>query len=386
MFYSQEHHVSRCQFAQLEYPTRNTQATTGRIEEAIVNRIVAANTGAGRIVLVEEAIPPLRPGTVLVEVHNSLVSPGTEIGGWRGLARQLDDPKPRDKPRPFGYSNAGIVMGIGEGVTRFAPGDRIACIGGGYAQHADVAVVPHNLCVPIPEKTTFAQGAYAMLAATGLHAVRRLEPEIGEYVAVVGMGLVGQLTARLLQLSGCYVIGWDMIPQRLEIARSWGIDATALSGQEDEIEASSAFTGGYGLDAAVFAYGGDATEPFEKVRQALKRAPDGHPYGCIVIVGGAHFQWTSGPVMTNVDVRQASRTGPGYHDDDWEVGPSYPPVFMRWTTQTNLELCMRLISEGKLDVDALTTHTIPLRDVEASIAAILHEPDDILGVIFEMSH
>lgn len=351
-----------------------------------MNRIVAATTGTGRIVLVEETVPPLRPGTIQVEVHNSLVSPGTEVGGWRGLARQLETPKPLEKPRPFGYSNAGIVAKVGKGVTRFAPGDRVACIGNGYAQHADIAVVPHNLCVPLPENVTFAQGAYAMLSATALHAVRRAQPEIGEYVAVVGLGLVGQLAARLFQLSGCYVIGWDMIPRRIEVARAWGIDATVLAGDEDEVAASRAFTRNYGLDAALFAFGGEATDAFEKVRRALKCAPDGHPYGRIVVVGGAHFTWTHGSPMTNVDIRQASRTGPGYHDDEWEVGPGYPPVFMRWTTQTNLELCMRLIAEGKLDVDVLTTHTIPLQDVESGIAAIIHQPDDILGVVFEMAH
>ena len=350
-----------------------------------MNRIVAATTGTGRIVLVEETVPPLRPGAILVEVHNSLVSPGTEVGGWRGLARQLEEPSPLEKPRPFGYSNAGIVAETAAGVTEFAPGDRVACIGNGYAQHTDVAVVPHNLCVPLPEGVTFAQGAYAMLAATALHAVRRTQPEIGESVAVLGLGVVGQLAARLFQLAGCYVIGWDMIPQRLEIARAWGIDATVPVGEVDEVEASRAFTGGYGLDAALFAFGGDATEAFNKVRYALKRAPDGHPYGRIVVVGGAHFTWTHGAPLTNVDVRQAARTGPGYHDDAWEVGPGYPPVFMRWTTQTNLRLCMRLIAEGKLDVDALTTHTIPLPEVEAGIAAIIHRPDDILGVVFEMA-
>ena len=126
-------------------------------------RVVAALMGNGTIGLVEQEAPELRPGAVRLEVHASLVSPGTELGGWRQLAKQRESPNPNAKPRPFGYSNAGVVRDVGEGVTEFKPGDRIACIGGGYAMHTDVALVPHHLCVALPEKVTYAQGAYAML-------------------------------------------------------------------------------------------------------------------------------------------------------------------------------------------------------------------------------
>ena len=346
-------------------------------------RTVAAVMGNGHIGLVEQDVPPLRPGTVLVEVHNSLVSPGTEVGGWRGLRDQLERPVPDAKPAPFGYANAGVAVEVGEGVEEISPGDRVACMGGGYAQHSDYAVVPHNLCVPLPDNVTFAQGAYGHLGATALHALRRGEPEFGEYVGVVGLGLVGQLAARLYQLAGNFVIGWDMIPLRTEIAGRWGIDATALVGTEDEVAVTGAFTSGQGLDAAVFAFGGDGDKALETTVHCLKRSPDGHPMGRIVVVGAARFQFTS---LTNVDIRQSARTGPGYHDEPWEVGPDYPPVFMRWTTRTNLALFIRLISEGKLDVDCLTTHVIPLDDVDAQISAIIGDPDNILGVVFEMKH
>ena len=347
-------------------------------------RLVAAVLGNGHIGLIEQPLPPLRPGAVLVKVRNSLVSPGTELGGWRELSRQREHPKPEAKPAPFGYSNAGVVVEIGAGVTDFRPGDRVACVGAGYAQHTDYAVVPHHLCVALPDDVTFAQGAYAMLAATALQALRRAEPQFGEYFAVVGLGVVGQLTARLLQLAGCYVIGWDTIPFRTETAAAWGIDAAARVGPEDEVAVTQAFTGDAGLDGAVFAFGGDGTKALAAVRQCLKRAPDGHRMGRIVIVGGVKLDYAFG--LTNADIREASRTGPGYHDEAWEYGADYPPVFMRWTTRTNLELVMRLISEGRLEVDSLTTHTIPLKDVEVGLSAIIDDPDSILGVVFAMEH
>ncbi len=347
-------------------------------------RIVAATMGNGHIGLVEQEIPPVRPGTVLVEVRNSLVSPGTELGGWHGLRRQLEQPNPTAEPRPFGYSNAGVVREVGKGVDELKPGDRVNCIGAGYAMHTNYAVVPQNLCVLLPENVSFTQGAYGHLSATALHALRRGRPEFGEYVAVVGLGIVGQLAAQLYRLAGNFVLGWDRIEFRTEIARKWGIDATVLVGREDEVDATRAFTGGLGLDAAVLAFGGDAEKAVAIIEKCLKRSLDTHPMGRIVVVGGARFLYTS--TLTNVDVRRASRTGAGYHDEAWEVGGDYPPVFVRWTSRGNVQLCMRLIATGRLHVDCLTTHTIPLEDVDAGVSAIIDEPDKILGVVFEMRH
>ena len=346
-------------------------------------RNIAALTGDGRITVVQQEIPETVPGSVLLEVKASLVSPGTELSGWRGLAAQRRDPRPLDEPRPFGYSNAGVVTEVGDGVTEFQEGDRVACIGGGYAQHTDFAVVPHHLAVSLPDEVTFEQGAYAMLSATALHALRRGEPGFGEYCAVIGLGIVGQLSARFYQLAGNYVIGWDMIGFRNEVAEEWGIDATAQIGEEDEVEATDDFTRGGGLDSAVMAFGGDGNQAMDSLKKTLKLSPDGHRMGRIVVVGGPKFLFDGG--VCNFDIVRAARTGSGYHDEAWEYGPAYPPVFMRWTTRTNLELCMRLIAEGSLDVDCLTTHRIPLEEAELRISEILDDPDQILGVVFTMN-
>lgn len=345
-------------------------------------RKIAAKTADGRIIAIEDDVPELKAGAVLVDVKASLVSPGTELGGWRSLKAKRENPAEGD-PKPFGYSNAGVVREVGEGVREFKPGDRVACIGGGYAAHTDVAVVPHHLCVALPEAVACSQGAYAMLMATGLHAVRRAEPQLGEWVAVAGMGILGHLTGQFFRLAGCAVIGWDSIPQRLDIAHGWGIDATCNITEQDPVETTKAFTGGFGLDAAMVAFGGDGNPAVQAIHQSLKRTPDGHSMGRIVVVGNPSFDWPM-RAGSNAEIRQAGRTGAGYHDEAWEFGPAYPSVYMRWTTRTNLDLCMRLVAEGRLDVDCLTTHKIPLADVEAGIDAIIDKPDDILGVVFEM--
>jgi len=350
-------------------------------------RIVATRIGDGHIGLIEEYIPKVRPGTVLVEVHNSLISPGTELSGWRRFREQLEShhsSNSKVEPKPFGYSNAGIILEKGKGVEEFSVGDRVACIGMNYALHTNYAVVPQNLCTPLPEEVNFAQGSYAMLAATALNALRRGQPEFGEYAAVAGLGLVGQLTAMFYQLSGNFVIGWSSNRFYAEVAQRWGIDATAIIDVEDEIAVTKAFTGAQALDTVMIAFGGDADKTKENIHESLKRTLDGHLMGRIVIVGGASM--TCSWLPANIDIRIAARTGAGYHDEAWEFGRSYPPVYIRWTTRTNLGICLRMIAKGKLNVDALTTHTIPLENVEAEIFTITKEPSKVLGVVFEMKH
>jgi len=346
-------------------------------------RIVAVLNGNGTIKTVEQDVPGLEKGMVLVRVEASLVSPGTEVGGWHSFAEQKKNPLPK-KEHPFGYSNSGIVIKAAEGVSEFKWGDRVACIGAGYALHTDFALVPHNLCVRLPDDVTFEQGAYGMLLATAMQTLRRGQPEFGEYTCVVGLGLVGLLTARLYQLAGNYVIGWDKNPARVVLAKQWGIDAVV----EDESgpEATQKFTRNDGLDAAVLAMAGACNDTADRLVQCMKHAPDGHAMGRIMVVGWPEFGYGSKSQiggMNNIDVRRCSRTGAGYHDAEWEYGSDYPPVFMRWTTKTNLKLCMRLISEGKVFVDALTTHRIKLADVEKEIDLALANPDYILGVIFK---
>ena len=141
-------------------------------------------------------------------------------------------------------------------------------------------------------------------------------------------------------------------------------------------------TGDQGLDVGVIALGGDASKPYSALQACMKVSPDGHPEGIVVVVGGASFPYDGS--LTNMDIRRSSRTGPGYHDDEWEVGPDYPPVFMRWTTRTNVELCLRLVAQGQINVTALTTHRVPFEEVEAQTAEITKDPDSILGMVFEM--
>jgi threonine dehydrogenase-like Zn-dependent dehydrogenase len=267
-------------------------------------------------------------------------------------------------------------------VAGIAPGDEVACMGAGFAQHADLANVPVNLTAPVPAGVDFAQAAFAHLAATALHALRRAAPVFGENGIVMGLGLVGQLTAQLGQLAGCHMMGIDRFAERRAAARACGVESVPEDG-EDLAAAADAFTGGYGMDFGVIAFGGDGTAAFEQVVTCLKLTPDGHRMGRIVIVGGARIEHGFAAALGNVDVRSAARTGPGYHDDAWEHGAEYPRVFVEWPTRRNLTECLRAIADGRLRVDPLITHRLALDEVGPAVDELVERPQSALGVVLQ---
>lgn len=343
-----------------------------------MKRRVGCIDGYGRGVCQELELPALAPGQALVAVKASLVSPGTELGWVKG---QRQNPQPEKQPRPFGYASAGLVEAVGEGVSRLQPGQRVACMGGGYALHADYACVPQNLCALIPEGVSFAEAAFAHLAATGLHAIRRTQPLFGENGMVMGLGLVGQLCAQFGQLSGCHILGVDRLPLRLEIARRTGIEGVVDPHREDPAAKARAFTEGRGMDFGIIAFGGEATPAFEQVVSSLKQAPDTHRLGRVVIVGGARISHPFAAALGNVDVRSAARTGPGYHDPAYEHGRDYPPVFVEWPTQRNLAECLRAAAGGKLRLEPLITHHFGLAQIGQAVDLLVEEPEKALGVV-----
>lgn len=343
-------------------------------------RRVLAIDGQGQFVVIEQPVPPVKPGQVRIRVGASLVSPGTELGG---VPARRAKPDPNAAPRPFGYSNAGEVVAVGEGVTRFRVGERVGAIGAGYALHATEAVVPQNLCIALPDSLSYAHGAFLMLAATALHAIRRAQPEIGEHFLVVGLGPVGQLCLQWARIAGTHTMAWDRLPMRLEVARKAGCDRTVNVTEEDPVAAAQAFSRGHGLDAAVIAFGGDATEVFRQILRALKLSPDTHRMGRVVIVGGATLQAGFAAAMGNVDLRSAARTGPGYHDDAWEHGDEYPKVFLPWTTQRNMEECLRFMEEGKLQVEPIISHRVSLDEAPSACNTLVERPNEALGVVIQ---
>ena len=175
-------------------------------------RKIVMRNEAGRIWTEEQETPAPKPGQLLIEVHASMVSPGTELGG---IKRRRENPGSETQQRAFGYTNAGVVIGKEGDCDEFEIGDRVAGMGGGYALHATHACVPHNLCAKIPDNVKYEEAASIHLAATALHAVQRGRIRIGENVVIAGLGILGQFASQIAKIAGAYVIGLDRLPLRL---------------------------------------------------------------------------------------------------------------------------------------------------------------------------
>ena len=325
-------------------------------------------------------MPELAAGHVLVAVRASMISPGTELSRAK---RFRTAPDPDFAVRPFGYSNAGTVVAAGAGVTRFRAGDGVACMGGGLAFHADYAVVPQNLCTPIPAGVSFDHAASVHLAATALNAIRRTVPLFGENGIVAGLGIVGQLCCQLFQASGCHTMAMDPLQGRRDIALAAGAEGVVDPVAEKVAVAAQRFSGGFGIDFGVIAFGGDASAAFQQLYEALRERPDSHHTGRIVIVGGARVSHGFGAALGNVDVRSAARTGPGYHDSRWEAGHDYPPVLVEWSTQRNLMESLRAMADGRLRLEPLITHRFSLDRVAEAVDLLIERPEAAVGVVLQ---
>lgn len=299
----------------------------------------------------------------------------------------------RDKlaaSQALGYSASGIVVGVGDDVTEFRVGDRVACAGLGFASHAEAISVPKNLCVHLPENVDFEAGAFGTLGAIALQGVRLAEPTLGESFVVIGLGLVGQLTLQLLKANGCRVFGIDLDPNRIKLALALGAEAGCLAGSnagsagvspaDDPKDTVIRWSLGRGADAVVITAASDSNQPVELAGE-ISRVK-----GRVVVVGSTGLQIPRQTFYNRELALKISMSyGPGRYDPEYEErGHDYPFGYVRWTEQRNIEAFLQLISEGRINVDRLVTHRFPVAEAERAyevIAGSLHEPH--LGVLLE---
>lgn len=340
--------------------------------------------GYGRGHVRERPTPELRSGYVLVRNRASMFSQGTQMAQ---VIRDRRQPRP-DAPLAIkGYQSAGDIVAVGAGVTTRQVGQRVACMSGVErypgtgAYHADYVVVGVNLTEPIPDGVSYEHAASAHLAATAMHAVRRAELQLCEEVLVAGLGVVGQFCVRLAALAGTRVVGWDLFEVRRAAALAGGARLAVDPRASDPVPTTRAATRERGLDCAFIAFGGEGSDVFRQIVACMKVSPDTHQMGRIVIVGGFefHHQWAA--ALGNLDVRSAARTGPGFLDPNYEEGRDYPPVFIPWTTQRNLEECLRLMAEGRLEMDHIVTHVFPMERAPEAVDLIVEHSDQCVGVV-----
>jgi predicted dehydrogenase/threonine dehydrogenase-like Zn-dependent dehydrogenase len=300
-----------------------------------------------------------------------------------GLSRTLDLVRDKlDQLVPMGYSAAGVVAEVGQGVHDLSVGDRVACGGVGYANHAECGFVPRNLIVRMPEGVSHQEGAFVSLGAIALQGVRRAALKLGERVFVLGLGLVGQLTVQVLRASGVRAIGADLMPERVELAKSLGMDSGFVFDQNDPQKAVSDFTAGRGVDAIIICA---SSKNDGLINRILPLSKD---RGTIVIVGDVPLTLDRTLFYAKELNLLISRSyGPGRYDVGYEEkGKDYPFEYVRWTENRNMEEFISLMAERKIDVNPLITGCYPLDRATEAYAALRENETKTLAVLFEYGH
>lgn len=346
-------------------------------------RQVLQNLKSGSVELVEVPAPLSQAGLLLVASRCSVLSAGTErmvvdfaeksllqkARSRPDLVRQTLEKARRDgvlatveavqnrlgQPMALGYSSAGTVLEVGMEVAGLQPGDRVACAGGGYATHAEIVAVPKNLVVKLPDTVDFESAAFTTLGAIALQGIRLAEVELGEVVAVIGLGLLGQLTVQMLKAAGCIVAGTDPQPDRVALALRLGADVATVS--PDELQALvAARSSGHGADAVLITADTPSSQPVELAGRVARDK------GRVVAVGAVGLQIPRKIYYEKeLDFRVSRSYGPGRYDSSYEEqGHDYPYAYVRWTEQRNMEAFVQLLSAGKVDVHALVTHRFPI--------------------------
>lgn len=294
-----------------------------------------------------------------------------------GLAATLGKVRSKlDRLSPLGYSAAGRVVAVGEGCEGFTVGDPVACGGAEHAHHAELLWVPANLCARIPDGVALDEAAFATIGAIALHGVRRAEVQLGETVAVIGLGLIGQLTAQLLCASGCRVIGIDVETWKVELARQHGVEHALL--RDDDVTARALqLSEGRGADAVIVTAAAHDRDPVVLAGElARDRAK-------VVIVGAVPLEIPRSPYYEKeLDVRLSRSYGPGRYDRSYEErGVDYPIGYVRWTENRNMQAFLRALVARQVSLAKLITHRVPIGEAERAYDLVTGAAEPCLGVV-----
>ncbi len=350
-------------------------------------------------------VPAPGRGRVLAQTQASLVSAGTERmvvdfaeksmldkarsrpdlvkqvvdkAKREGVLTTLDAAKNRmEQPMGLGYSCAGIVLETGEDVHGLQAGDRVACAGGGYANHAEAVAVPKNLVVKLPDNVDFESASFTTIGAIALQGIRLADVKLGEIVAVIGLGLLGQLTIQMLKAAGCIVIGMDIQRQRIELAQRNGADAVTTS--QDELDLlCRQFSAGHGADVVLITADTKSDQPVATAGEIARRK------GIVVAVGAVGMTIPRKVYYEKeLDFRISCSYGPGRYDTDYEEkGLDYPYAYVRWTEQRNMEAFVQLLAGKSINVASLISHRFNIDEAPQAYQVITGKTGEpFLGVV-----
>ncbi|OGK08867.1 MAG: dehydrogenase [Candidatus Riflebacteria bacterium GWC2_50_8] len=354
----------------------------------------------GDIELAEVPVPRVKPGTLLIQTRRTLISLGTERmllnfgkAGWIDKARQQPDRVKQvlqkvktdglmptvnavfnklEQPLTLGYSNAGKVIAVGEGVFGFKVGDRVVSNG----NHAEFVCVSQHLCARIPDNVSSTSACFTVVAAIGLQGIRLIDPSLGESVAVMGLGLIGLLSCQILQANGCRVIGFDFDHQKVELARRYGVEAFDLAQGDNPVDLAMNFSYGNGVDAVLITAATTSNDPIQQAPQMCRKR------GRVVLVGVSGLNISRDDFYKKeISFQVSCSYGPGRYDSAYEEkGLDYPIGFVRWTEQRNFTAILDLMASGKLRTTELVSHEIDFDDAQRAYQMV-STAKDVLGLV-----
>ena len=362
---------------------------------------------SGKMKVLEVPVPALNKGMVLVRNYYSLISAGTESStvkaarkGYIGKARERPEQvkqvidtlrtqgltqtyravmKKLDAHSPLGYTCVGEVIDLASDIQDLTVGDFVAC-GGAGAGHSEVVSIPYNLCVKLNKDTDLKQAAYNTLGAIALQGVRQAGLRLGESCAVIGLGLLGQLTCIFLKASGVKVIGIDIDSDMVEIAQKNCTDL-ALARNTNGIESMiHEFTDGYGCDAVIITAGSDSLDPVNFAGAIAGKR------GSVVVVGAVPTGFDREPhyYKKELILKMSCSYGPGRYDPNYEEkGIDYPVGYVRWTEKRNMSAFQDLIVTKKINIKYATTHTFRLEEAPKAYDMILEKNEPYLGILIK---
>lgn len=363
--------------------------------------------GSGEMLIQELPYPQVGKGMVLVKNHYSIISAGTE-GSTVSAARKSLIGKAKERPQqvkqvwdtfrrqglvqtyravmkkldaysPLGYSCAGEVIEVGEGVTEFKAGDLVACAGAGYANHAEIVCVPINLCVLLKPKANLKQAAYNTLGAIALQGVRQADLRLGESCAVIGLGLLGQLTCQLLQASGVYAIAIDVSEAAVHFTKeNHAAQMSYVRTESGLAEKIMQQTNGNGVDAVIIAAATTSTDPVNLAGEIARKK------GKVVVLGAVSTGFDRDPFWyrKELELKMACSYGPGRYDLDYEEkGIDYPYAYVRWTEKRNMEAFQALLESGKITIDYISTHEFEFEQAKQAFDMVVSKSEPYLGIV-----
>jgi predicted dehydrogenase/threonine dehydrogenase-like Zn-dependent dehydrogenase len=362
--------------------------------------------GSGDMIIQDVPYPQLGKGMIIVKNHYSIISAGTE-GSTVVAARKSLIGKAKERPQqvkqvidtlkkqgpvqtyravmkkldaysPLGYSCAGEVIEVGEGVTEFEVGDKVACAGAGYANHAEIVSVPTNLCVKLNKGANLKDAAYNTLGAIAMQGVRQADMRLGESCVIIGLGLLGQLAALILKASGVTVIGIDVA----EAAVKQAIDNNVVdlgytrnaAGVEEQIKN---ITNGHGADTVIIAAATSSLDPINFAGAIARKK------GKVVVLGAVPTGFDRDPFWyrKELELKMACSYGPGRYDLNYEEkGIDYPLPYVRWTEKRNMEAFQNLIATNRIDIGYLTTHEFEFENAKAAFDLVVSKEEPFTGI------